>query len=234
MIDYKNIRKYSENNRIEAKKAIGGLPESIWETYSAFANTLGGVILLGVTERPDKTLDAVGVPDPEWLVEEFLELVNDTRVVNKNILDEDDIAILEPDKNGKEIVAIRVPRAEACDRPIYIGDSVQNGSYRRNGEGDYKCTREEISEMLRAREAALASPSSEGDAVISHLTKNVTATESGIASSLGIGKEELAPILQELSDKNYIVPISPRDGESQESCERVYRLRIKPIHKKQS
>ena len=76
MIDLNHLEQYRENNRIEAKKALGGLPHSIWETYSAFANTLGGVILLGVEEYKDKSLHTVDLPDPEKLVKEFWDLVN--------------------------------------------------------------------------------------------------------------------------------------------------------------
>ena len=147
MIDFTNIEKYKENNRIEAKKAIGGLPRSIWETYSAFANTLGGIILLGVEERGDKSLHPVSLPDPEMLIEDFWSMLRQTNKVSVNILSHKDVTVETID--GKEIVAIRVPRAQRSDKPVYIDGDPLMGSYRRNGEGDYKCTKEEVQAMMR-------------------------------------------------------------------------------------
>ena len=147
MIDFSNIEKYKENNRIEAKKALGGLPRSIWETYSAFANTLGGIILLGVEEHDDKSLHPVDLPDPEKLIRDFWDIVNNANKVSANILSDKDVTI--EDIDGKRIVAIRVPRAQRSDKPVYIDGNPLSGSYRRNGEGDYKCTKEEVQAMMR-------------------------------------------------------------------------------------
>lgn len=146
MIDFSNLQKYRENNRIEAKKAMGGLPGSIWETYSAFANTLGGIILLGVEEWPDKTLHAVDLPDPDKLIKEFWNNVNNPNKTSVNLLSSKDVFVQEVD--GNHIVVINVPRAERSYRPVYL-DGNPLATYRRNGEGDYKCTKEEYQAMVR-------------------------------------------------------------------------------------
>ena len=146
MIDLNNLEKYRENNRIEAKKALGGLPHSIWETYSAFANTLGGIILLGVEEYRDKTLHTVDLPDPEKLVKEFWDLVNNPNKASVNVLSSKDVVI--ENVNGDHIVVIQIPRADRTYKPVYVdGNPLQ--TYRRNGEGDYKCTGEELRAMYR-------------------------------------------------------------------------------------
>ena len=150
MLDFENLQQYRENNRIEAKEALGGLPESIWETYSAFSNAEGGVILLGVEELPDKSLHALDILDPQWLIEDFWRIINDPEQVSANILTEEAVQIHNVE--GKRIIAITVPKADAGQRPVYLGSDPYRGSYRRCGEGDYRCTKEEIRQMLAQRD----------------------------------------------------------------------------------
>lgn len=154
MIDLNNIASYQENNRIEAKKAAGGFPHSLWETYSAFANTIGGLILLGVEERADKSLRITGVPDGPGYARVFWQTVQDPAKVSQNILRPEDVALHQVE--GKEILVISVPRATRRQRPVYIGDSPFTGSYRRDGEGDYHCSADEVRAMLRDRDDAPA------------------------------------------------------------------------------
>ena len=142
---------YREDNRIEAKRAQGGLPHSLWETYSAFANTLGGVILLGVAEAGDKSLYSVPLFDPQELVDEFWDMVNDPSVVSANLLQPEDVQILRSGRNP--IVAIFVPRAGRRQRPVYVGRDPYTGTYYRRGDGDYRCPRHEVEAMLQDRDA---------------------------------------------------------------------------------
>ena len=82
------LERYRENGYVEAKEALGGLPESLWETYSAFANAQGGVILLGVGENPDHSFRILELLDPEGLLEEFWAIVRNPEYVSVNLLKE--------------------------------------------------------------------------------------------------------------------------------------------------
>lgn len=146
------LQEYREDNRIEAKRAQGGLPHSLWETYSAFANTLGGVILLGVAEGEGGALYSVPLFDPQELVDEFWDMVNDPTVVSANILQPQDVEILRSGKN--QIVVIFVPRAGQKDRPVYVGKDPYTGTYYRRGEGDWRCPRHEVLAMLQDRDSS--------------------------------------------------------------------------------
>ena len=147
MLDLSQLSKYKENNRLEAKKAQGGLPHSIWETYSAFANTFGGYILLGVVENADKSFSSVQLASPGKLVSDFWNSVNNHSIVNVNILSDRNVQIVE--SGGNQIVVIEVPRADRHDKPVYTGVDPFSGTYRRNGEGDYRCTKDEVRAMMR-------------------------------------------------------------------------------------
>ena len=87
MIDISNILGKKEGLHLEAKSARGGFPDSFWESYSAFANTDGGVILLGVEEKPDHSLYVTdGLTDAEKMKNDFWNLVNNHQKVSHNIV----------------------------------------------------------------------------------------------------------------------------------------------------
>ena len=138
-----------ENERFEAKRCEGKLTSEFWPTYSAFANTFGGDIALGLKEDPNdrRRLIAVGVGDPDKILNELWTQVNNPQKVSVNLLSEGDVRI--EDVDGRNVIIVHVPRAERQKRPVFINGNMNSGTYRRNGEGDYHCSVTEIAEMLR-------------------------------------------------------------------------------------
>lgn len=147
----KEALKKGERVTLECKKAMAEVPKSLWETYSAFANTIGGLILLGVEEHRKETdlakrYEIVGVKDAQKILADFWNTINSDKV-NANVLADSDVEVVNMD--GKQIVCIRVPMADWRAKPIYINGNVYKGTYRRNHEGDYHCTEEQVKAMIR-------------------------------------------------------------------------------------
>ena len=149
--DIKVLLKVGERISFECKKAENSIPKSVWETYSSFANTIGGIIILGITENVQFAGEAnhfeiTGVSNPQKLRKEFFDTINSNKV-NFNILTDADVEIIEYE--GVSLMCITVPQADYRQRPIYINGNMMNGSFKRNYEGDYHCTEEDVKAMIR-------------------------------------------------------------------------------------
>lgn len=133
---------WGESEDLEFKSAKGGLPGSLWETYSAMANTQGGVILLGVQDDGSVS----GIADIDKLKTQFWGLINNRQKVSINLLSNNDVKTISHPHG--EIIAIRIRPADRRERPVYIGQNLLTGTYRRDSEGDYHCTEREVRRML--------------------------------------------------------------------------------------
>ena len=147
IFDLQKFIEYRENNRLEVKRAKSGLPNDIWETYSAFANTNGGCIILGVKEREDKSWITTGLQNVEKLKKEFWDTIHNHNKVSISLLNDQDVESF--DINGDAVLIINVPRARRQDKPVFIDNDMWGGTFRRDYEGDYHCTRDSILAMLR-------------------------------------------------------------------------------------
>ena len=146
-----DLLQYGEHINLECKKAESTLPNSVWETYSSFANTDGGIILFGVEEHLkeidfDKRFSFVSINNPDQRLKDFWNTVNSEKV-SSNILVDADVGTCVV--NGCTIMWIHVPQANYKQRPVYLNGNPVKGTFKRNHEGDYHCTEEEVKAMLR-------------------------------------------------------------------------------------
>lgn len=136
---------FYEGIQVEYKGAKSDLPGSLWETYSAFANTNGGWIWLGISQRDDGTLDFHGVRDAHKQLANLWSTLRSNKV-SRNLIADKDVQVIEVE--GRSLIKIHVPRADRRERPVYIGLDPYKGTYRRNHEGDFLCNREEVTRMF--------------------------------------------------------------------------------------
>lgn len=136
-----------ESDDLEFKSAAGGFPGSFWDTYSAFANSEGGVIVLGVIEKKGKFyIDNLSDEQIEKYTKDFWNNVNNRATVSCNLLKTEDVVV--EDYKGHKLMLFFIPRASREQRPVYRTSQPYNGTFKRNHEGDYKCTEREVQRMF--------------------------------------------------------------------------------------
>ena len=146
-----DLEHLAEGHDLEAKLASGRdgrgeLPASFFDSYSAFANTDGGDVFLGVEELANGKLRVHGITNFAKVLKALWDGLNNPQRVSVNLLNERDVETLVVD--GKSVICITVPRAPRRLRPVYIGANPFTGSFRRNNEGDYRCPDDVVRRMI--------------------------------------------------------------------------------------
>lgn len=128
------------------RDGLGAVPESLWETYSAMANTSGGVILLGAEESPEGSLVLRGIPDLDKVEREFWNTLQNPQKVSTTSLGRDHVERLEIE--GKALLLVRVPKAGRAQRPVHLNGSWERKTFLRVHEGDRVADRDVARRML--------------------------------------------------------------------------------------
>lgn len=146
-----DIAALRETFEVECKLATGrdgkgALPKDFWETYSAFANSYGGEIFLGIKELSGPQFQAVGIADTTKLLDDLWTSLNNPQKVSANLLTRKMVQILII--GGVAIIRIHVPRASRRLRPVYLRGNPLTGTYRRLNSSDCLADEESVRRML--------------------------------------------------------------------------------------
>ena len=140
-----------ESCELECKLAAGRdgkgeLPIEFWKSYSAMANTNGGIVLLGVKEKDGKfTFNALEKPDK--ILKELFDTANNPAKVSVNLLTNESVRILEIE--GHTMIAVEIPRAKRTQRPVYLdGNPLGGHCFRRLHEADQRISDDDVKLML--------------------------------------------------------------------------------------
>jgi ATP-dependent DNA helicase RecG len=116
---------------VEVKRAAGGLPLSVPETMSAFANSRGGMLILGLDERSG--FAAVGVNDPVAMRDELAGVAR--AKLTPALAPIIDTVPFE----GAVLVTAEIEPLPLAQRPCYVTSrGLYNGAYVRIGDGDQR------------------------------------------------------------------------------------------------
>ena len=132
-----------EWNDLEVKEAARDVPNSAYETVSAFANTAGGYLVFGVREADGK-FNVVGVLEVDKVQSAFLNTIRSGQKLSKIV----DVSEKLIDCDGASALVFYVPEVHRRDKPVFLNGDLRK-SFVRRGSSDQHCTPDQIKAFLR-------------------------------------------------------------------------------------
>ncbi len=129
---------------LEVKAAQHEIPRDAYETISAFANTAGGHLVLGVQQQGDQ-FEIVGVVALDKVQNDLLSALRSREKISYQMATNDDVIETETGR----LLVFYIPEAPRQHKPVYLNGDIRR-SFIRRGAGDQKCNEDDIRRFLRA------------------------------------------------------------------------------------
>lgn len=142
----------NEWDDFEVKEAQNDLPKSIWETVSAFSNTSGGWIILGVKEKRNNgssQFEICGVSNPEKIEQNFIGVLRSQTKFNVHISVSAQRFIIDE----KIVLAFYIP--VSLNKPVFFNE--YKNIFIRTGSGDQRASDFEVNTIIREQEFGIRS-----------------------------------------------------------------------------
>lgn len=146
---------HNDDADYEAKSCAMTLSKSVWESVSAFANTDGGTLLLGVDENKNFTVPPQF--DADKTINQFVDGMGDGSKDGAKVVSPPPYSIHRDTLDGAQMVSVQVHENDAAHKPCYVkSKSVSTGSYKRQDDKDILLSPTELFEMQNVYEPSEA------------------------------------------------------------------------------
>ena len=114
------LERKTETSKIEFKSAKSGIPEKLYDSFSSFSNTAGGIILFGIDEKAGYKV--CGIQNPDELQKKIVEQANEMEPKVRPL-----ISFCEYE--GKIIASAEITEMDSISKPCYYsGKGKSKGS----------------------------------------------------------------------------------------------------------
>ena len=132
----------SDDLNVEVKESATTLSRDVWETVSAFANTAGGIIVLGVSERAGFV--PVANFETEKVLNQFVAGMGDAGGRGK-LANPPKYTTERVELQGTVVLVITIEELDPSSKPCYVIErGAQGGSYKRIDDKDVPLSSTEV------------------------------------------------------------------------------------------
>lgn len=169
----KRLRKQGcDDAQTEVKACKESLSRDVWESVSAFGNTHGGTIILGLEEnagfRPVSGFKLNKVRD------QFISGLEDGGNAKPKIANMPQYDLERVDFEGSQVLVVSISEVEARFKPCYIRDrGLSNGAFKRVDDKDIKLSATEVFELEHLLEPSPADREAVKDSSVEDLDRTL-------------------------------------------------------------